>query len=466
MTEAGLDEAAEMPPHPRKTDGGTVGGTGDGGQADTARSGETGSGSTALLETALCRDNLMEAYRRVVRNKGAAGIDGMNVDQLWPYCQAHWASIRQQLLQGTYRPSPVRQVLIPKAGGGRRVLGIPTVLDRLIQQALVQVLTPIFDPMFSSESYGFRPGRSAHGAVTRAREHVAAGHRWAVDVDLAQFFDRVNHDVLMSRLARRIEDKRVLGLIRAYLQAGVMAGGITSPRREGTPQGGPLSPLLSNVLLDELDQELEQRGHRFVRYADDVTVYVRSREAGARVLASLERFLWQRLRLVVNRDKSAVDRPWKRTLLGYTMTAHRQPKLRVAPKSVQRLKARLRAELRRGRGRRLTRVLALLKPVIRGWVAYFRLAEVKAAFESLDQWIRRRLRCLLWRQWKHWRNRAKRLIQHGLERVRAYRSATNGRGPWWNAGASHMHAAVPARWLHHQGLVSFLGEHRRLASAT
>ena len=463
MTEAGIGEAVERPPHPRRADGGTVGGTGDGCQTVTARSGEAGSGSTALLEAALCRENLMEAYRRVVRNAGAPGIDGVTVDALWDHCKSHWPSIRRQLLEGTYRPSRVRQVLIPKPGGGRRTLGIPTVLDRLIQQALVQVLTPILDPTFSGDSYGFRPGRGAHDAVQRARGHVVAGHRWAVDLDLAQFFDRVNHDVLMARLARRIGDKRVLRLIRRYLQAGVMAGGVTSPRGEGTPQGGPLSPLLSNVLLDDLDRELEQRGHRFVRYADDVTVYVRSPAAGARVLTSLERFLWRRLRLVVNRDKSAVDRPWKRTLLGYTMTAHRQPKLRVAPAPVQRLKVRIRAELRRGRGRSLTRVLGTLKPVIRGWVAYFRLAEVKAAFEALDRWVRRRLRCLLWRQWQHWTTRARRLMQLGVERYRAYRSATNGHGPWWNADASHMHTAVPARWLHHQGLVSFLGEYRRLA---
>lgn len=465
MTEAGIDEAVEIPPHPRRTGGRTAGGTGDGCQAVTARSGATGSGSTALLEAALCRENLMEAHRRVVRNGGAPGVDGVTVDQLWGYCQQHWPTIRQQLEAGTYRPQPVRQVLIPKPGGGSRALGIPTVIDRLIQQALVQVLTPILDPTFSGDSYGFRPGRNAHQAVERARAHVAAGHRWAVDLDLAQFFDRVNHDVLMARLARRIEDKGLLRLIRVYLQAGAMIDGMASPRREGTPQGGPLSPLLSNVLLDDLDRELQQRGHRFVRYADDVTVYVRSSRAGARVLSSLERFLGRQLRLTVNRTKSAVDRPWRRTLLGYTMTRHRTPRLRVAPASVQRLRVRIRAELRRGRGRSLRAVLRTLAPILRGWVAYFRRAQVKAAFEALDQWLRRRLRCLLWRQWKKPRTRAVRMVALGVERVRAWRSAYNGYGPWWNAGASHMHAAVPAIRLSRLGLVSLLEEHRRLAGS-
>ena len=343
--------------------------------------------------------------------------------------------------------------------------GIPTVLDRLIQQALLQVLQPLFDPTFSDGSFGFRPGRSALGAVERARAHIAAGHRWVVDLDLEKFFDRVNHDVLMARVARRVKDKRALRLIRRYLQAGVLAGGLVSPRTEGTPQGGPLSPLLSNILLDELDRELERRGHRFVRYADDCNVYVRSQAAGERVMASLERFLGQRLRLRVNRAKSAVARPWARKFLGYTVTVHREPKLKVAPQAIQRLKGHLRPILRRGRGRSLVGVVGELSRVVRGWVAYFRKVEVLASFEALDAWIRRKLRMLLWRQWKRPRTRVRELCRRGLDAARAAASASNGRGPWWNAGASHMNQAIPTAVLRRMGLVSLLEEHRRLARA-
>lgn len=416
------------------------------------------------MEEVLRRENVLAAHRRVVQNGGAPGVDGMTVDELMPYCREHWARIREELLSGRYQPQPVLRVEIPKPDGkGTRMLGIPTVPDRMIQQALLQVLQPLFDPTFSDDSYGFRPGRSAHQAVLRAREYVATGHRWVVDLDLEKFFDRVNHDILMSRVARRVKDKRVLLLIRRYLQAGMMEGGLMSPRREGTPQGGPLSPLLSNVLLDELDRELGRRGHRFVRYADDSNVYVKSKAAGERVMASLERFLAKRLRLRVNRDKSAVARPWERKFLGYSVTWHREPKLRVAPQSIQRLKAKLRQEFRRGRGRNLHRVIGDLGPIIRGWVGYFRLSEVKGSFEVLDEWLRRKLRCILWRQWKRPRTRARKLAALGLDPERARLSAGNGHGPWWNAGASHMHQAVPTRALRQMGLVSFLDERRRLA---
>jgi RNA-directed DNA polymerase len=295
---------------------------------------------------------------------------------------------------------------------------------------------------------------------------MAAGHRWVVDLDLEKFFDRVNHDVLMARVARRVKDKRVLRLIRRYLQAGVLEGGLVSPRLEGTPQGGPLSPLLSNVLLDDLDRELARRGHRFVRYADDCNVYVRSRAAGERVMASLERFLRTRLRLRINRAKSAVARPWARKFLGYSVTVDRHPKLKVAPQAVSRLKGKLRAFFRQGRGRALPHILRDLSPVLRGWVAYFRLVEVKASFEALDAWIRRKLRAILWRQWKQPRTRVRELRRRGLDATRAAASAYNGRGPWWNAGASHMNAAVPTRVLHALGLVSLLTEHQRLVCSS
>ena len=416
-----------------------------------------------LMQQVVQRENLLAAYERVRANKGAPGIDGMSVDELANFCRGHWAGIREQLLSGQYVPRPVRKVEIPKPGGGVRMLGIPTVLDRLIQQALLQVLTPLFDPGFSDASFGFRPGRSTHQAVLRAREHIAAGHRWVVDMDLEKFFDRVNHDILMSRVARKVKDKRVLLLIRRYLQAGIMEGGIVSPRSEGTPQGGPLSPLLSNILLDELDKELEKRGHRFVRYADDCNVYVRSQAAGERVLGSLEKFLAEKLRLKVNRDKSAVARPWERKFLGYSVTIHREPKLKVSAQSVTRLKDKLRPLLRAGRGRSLARVCRELEVVLRGWVAYYRLSQVKAAFEALDEWLRRKLRCIVWRQRRRARTCFRELCRAGLDRVRAAASAYNGRGPWWNAGQSHMNQALPTRTLKAAGLISLLEEHRRLA---
>ena len=467
MFDGGAERQVEKPERSLSVGGGTAEGRGSVRQASAARDGHVGDGASQLMEEVCARENMQAALKRVVNNGGAPGPDGMTVDDLLPYCREHWARIREELLSGTYRPEPVRRVEIPKPDGkGTRTLGIPTVMDRMIQQALLQVLTPIFDPTFSDDSYGFRPGRSAHDAVRRARDHVAAGHRWVADLDIEKFFDRVHHDILMSRVARRLKDKRVLLLIRRYLQAGTMEGGLVSPRRAGTPLGGPLSPLLSNIYLDDLDKELERRGHRFARYADDCNVYVRSEVACRRVMTSLERFLWKRLRLRISGEKSSVDRPWKRQFLGYTVTHHLEPKLKVSPKAVRRLKAKLRGTFRRGRGRSLAQICEELQPQLRGWTSYYRLAEVKVSFEELDAWIRRRLRDILWRHWKQPRTRAKKLRQRGLDAETARLSAGNGRGPWWNAGASHMHLAVPNSALRRMGLVSLLDEHRRLASCS
>ena len=338
-----------------------------------------------MMEAILDRANMMAAYARVVANQGAPGVDGVTVEDLKPFLVEHWPRIKEDLLSGRYRPGPVLGVDIPKPGGGTRTLGIPTVLDRLIQQAMHQALSPLFDPDFSASSFGFRPGRSAHQAVLAARSHVADGRRWVVDMDLEKFFDRVNHDVLMARVARKVGDKRVLRLIRRYLQAGMMADGVVTARTEGTPQGGPLSPLLSNILLDDLDKELERRGHAFCRYADDCNVYVRTKAAGLRVMASLTRFLSERLRLRVNTAKSAVGRPWERSFLGYSMTFHAKPRLKVASKSVERLKDKIRGMMRRGRGRAIGKTVADLSPRLAGWIAYFLLAETRGG--SSRNWI-------------------------------------------------------------------------------
>jgi RNA-directed DNA polymerase len=351
---------------------------------------------------------------------------------------------------------------IPKPSGGVRTLGIPTVVDRLIQQALHQVLSPVFEPTFSERSYGFRPGRTAAQAVKQAQAYIGEGRRWVVDLDLEKFFDRVNHDVLMSRVSRRVHDARVLKLIRRFLETGMMQDGLVTARTEGTPQGGPLSPLLSNILLTDLDRELGRRNLAFCRYADDCNVYVRSQAAGERVMCGLRAFLEEVLHLRINEAKSAVARPWNRTFLGYSVTVHRRPRLRIAATSLRRLRQRIREQMRRGRGRSLAHTIEELNPLLRGWLGYFQHAQGLRALETLDEWLRRRLRCLLWRQWKRPATRARKLRQLGLDTHRAWRSACNGRGAWWNAGAPHLNAALPTAFFTHLGLASLVDTHRRL----
>jgi RNA-directed DNA polymerase len=415
-----------------------------------------------LMEAVVERGNMRLAYQRVVENKGAAGVDGITVAELKDHLKQHWPTIKARVLAGDYMPMPVRRVDIAKPQGGVRTLGIPTVVDRLIQQALNQAMQAIFEPTFSEGSYGFRPGRNAHQAVQAAKKYVAEGKRWVVDMDLEKFFDQVNHDLLMGKLAEKIGDARVLKLIRRYLEAGMMADGITQARREGTPQGGPLSPLLSNILLTELDRELEARQLSFCRYADDCNIYVGSERAGMGLFQSLTCFVQDRLKLKVNQAKSAVARPWQRKFLGYSVTWHSKPKLRIARQSLGKLTEKVKALLRGGRGRSVLSTLRTLNPVLRGWAAYFKLTETKRALEDRDGWLRRKLRCILWRQWKRPHARARNLMKRGLTEERAWRSACNQRGPWWNSGASHMNAAFPKTWFDRMGLVSLLDTVQRL----
>ena len=416
-----------------------------------------------LMERVVERSNMQRAYSRVKQNKGAPGVDGMSVKQLGGFLRAHWPVIKERLLEGSYKPKPVKRVAIPKTSGGLRPLGIPTVLDRLIQQVLHQVLSPLLEPEFSESSFGFRPGRSAHQAVLQARQYQHDGKRWVVDMDLAQFFDEVNHEKLMAKMGRKVKDWRVKKLIRRYLRAGVLSGGVVSVQQKGTPQGGPLSPLLSNIVLDELDKELERRGHSFCRYADDCNIYVGSRKSGERVMASITRFVEQQLKLRVNLNKSAVARPWQRKFLGYSFSWHRKARMRVAKASIKRFKSNLKVLFRKGRGRNLQRFIQQdLNPVIRGWINYFRLSEFAGFAEQLDQWLRRHLRCILWRQWKRPWKRFQRLLKLGLSEERAARSAFNQRGPWFNAGASHMNQALPRRYFDQFGLICMLQTLRRL----
>lgn len=406
-----------------------------------------------LMEQVVARENAVEALKRVRRNKGSPGIDGMTVDELTPYLHENWSGIREQLLAGTYQPSEVKRVLIPKSGGGMRQLGIPTVLDRFVQQLILQVLQPIFDPTFSEHSHGFRPGRRAHDAVRKAQQYIQDGYRWVADVDLEKFFDRVNHDVLMGKLQNRIEDRRMLRIIHCYLKAGIMADGVVVERHEGTPQGGPLSPLLANVLLDEVDKELERRGHRFVRYADDCNVYVPSKRAGERVMQVLRK-LYAKLRLRVNEEKSAVARVWDRKFLGYSfwVAPGKKVKCRVAPKALEELKHNVREITSRNGGRSLHQVCEQLGRYLRGWKEYFKLAETPSIFADLDGWIHRRLRALQLKQWKRGRTAYRELRKCGLPDWLATMGAGHGRRWWCAAGNGAMHTALPGVYIERLGV--------------
>ncbi len=406
------------------------------------------------MEAIVERDNLRRALAHVKRNKGAAGIDGMSLDALAPHLKEHWPAIRAQLLEGTYQPQPVRRVEIPKALGGTRSLGIPTVLDRFIQQAVLQVLQAEWDPTFSEHSFGFRPKRSAHQAVARAQELIASGHDIVVDIDLEKFFDRVNHDILMGLVAKRVADKRVLKLIRGFLTAGVLMDGLVGPTEEGTPQGGPLSPLLSNLMLDVMDKELERRGHNFVRYADDCNIYVRSQRGGERVMASIERFLTKRLKLKVNKAKSAVARPGKRKFLGFGFTNGEQPRRRIAPQSRARFRSRVRELTRRTRGKSLAQIIKELSVYLIGWRGYFGFCETPSVLRELDQWTRRRLRAVVWMQWKRGTTRYAELRRCGVGRDQAAQAAGSPRGPWRLSNSPALAMALSNASLESLGLAT------------
>jgi RNA-directed DNA polymerase len=419
-------------------------GLGEGTETLTAKCGtESPAIGEQLMEEVCERENCKQALARVKANKGSAGMDGMTVQELPEYLKQHWPAIREQLLSGNYRPQPVKRVEIPKPDGGIRKLGIPTVLDRLIQQAVMQVLQRRWDRTFSGHSYGFRPGRSAHQAVEQAQKYIAEGYRWVVDLDLEKFFDRVNHDRLMAKIAERVGDKRMLKLIRAFLTAGVLEEGLVNPVDEGTPQGGPLSPLLSNIVLDEFDRELERRGLRFARYADDSNIYVRSKRAGERVMESVTRFIATKLKLKVNQQKSMVARPWERKFLGFSFTNGFQPKRRIAPKAVDRFKGRVRELTSRTRGVSIERMAEELARYLRGWLGYFGKCETPSVLEGLERWTRHRLRSVIWKQWKRGSVRFAELRKRGIDKDLAARTAGSAHGPWRLANSLALSIALP-----------------------
>jgi RNA-directed DNA polymerase len=411
--------------------------------------------TTELMVQLVARPNMLEAYKKVVANKGAPGIDNVTTEQLREHLFQHWEEVKEDLLKGTYRPQAVRRVEIPKADGGKRKLGIPTVMDRLIQQALHQVLSPIFEKTFSENSYGFRPKRSAQQAIMKAKQYIKGGLRWIVDMDLEKFFDKVNHDILIDRIRRKVRDPTVLTLIRRYLKSGVMEDGVVSNNEEGTPQGGPISPLLSNIMLTDLDRELQRRGHAFCRYADDCNIYVRSERAAERVMSSITSFVETKLKLKVNREKSKVDRPWRRKFLGFSFTSHLNTKIRVHGKSVQKLKGKIKDLCRIGRGWNQTRFIQKkINPVIRGWVNYFKIADTYTYAKDLDAWIRRRLRTLLWRQWSQAKVRKRKLLARGIDPQKAFMAAYSSKGAWRMCGFTTIATAIPATEFQEQGLIS------------
>jgi RNA-directed DNA polymerase len=424
---------------------------------EAERRAESPANTEQLMEEVCGRENCKQALARVKANKGSPGVDGMTVRDLPEHLKQHWPAIREQLLNGTYKPQPVKRVEIPKPDGGVRKLGIPTVLDRLIQQAVMQVLQRRWDGTFSDHSYGFRPGRSAHQAVEQAQQYIAEGYRWVVDLDLEKFFDRVCHDKLMARIAERVSDKNLLKLIRAFLTAGVMEGGLVSPVDEGTPQGGPLSPLLSNIVLDEFDRELERRGLRFARYADDSNIYVRSRRAGERVMESMTRFITTRLKLKVNDPKSAVAQPWERKFLGFSFTNGEEPKRRIAPKAILRFKERIRELTSRTRGVSIERMAAELAQYLKGWIGYFGRCQTPSVLRRLEAWFRHRLRSVIWKQWKRGSERFAELRKRGVGKDLAAQTAGSAHGPWRIANSPALNIALPNAYFDSLGIPRLTG---------